>query len=454
MVENNINEKKLDILRDLLVDEGHTIDDLKRLVIKSKPFIQIGSKTGKILISHNFPFRVVERVILYLIGIYFSKELNLNLDLQITSRNISEGINAAQTTLSGQLGELVNKNIVSKNEGSYTIKYYEIEKTLDHLSSIYLANNDAILEKAPHIKPKMYKKNKITKKPNLDKNQLKVKEFNEEIFNEIIRKCGLDKDELDSIFSIDKHTIILIRGFRGDGAIETHIKSTLLSLTANKIYFGLDEINSSELRRILENSGVDRLTPLSTNLKKFPNYVIHRRGAIGSTNNTYRLTNLGFQKGIMILNDIINNTKDFKLDIKPRIKRELLPPISIEENKLMQNITEFSRENDLEEEKLKITFDFQTDNLRLLKKPTEKTRKIIQIKSLMMLGVILKRVYHANSFSGGKLLRDSHISNDRLDLLDSNKDYNTYFSKKPKTAMQLTYAGELKAIEMVKELAA
>ena len=197
---------------------------------------------------------------------------------------------------------------------------------------------------------------------------------------------------------------------------------------------------------------MDNLTPLSTNLKKFPDLIIHKRGPIGSTKNYYRLTNLGYQKGIVLIKDIINNTKEFNIEFKTKIKKELSPVIAIDAHKLKQNITDFSVQNDINEEELKTKFDFQSDNLRLLIRPKERKRKILQIKSLMMLGVILKRVYGINSFNGRRILKDSRISNDRIDLLDSNKEYNTYFSKKPKSAMQLTYAGELKAIELVKEM--
>ena len=48
-----MDNKKLDILKDLIVDEEHTLEDLSRLVEKSKPFLKIESKTGKIIISQN-----------------------------------------------------------------------------------------------------------------------------------------------------------------------------------------------------------------------------------------------------------------------------------------------------------------------------------------------------------------------------------------------------------------
>ena len=45
MEKNNISQKKLDVLKELLVDEEHTIEDLKKLVEKAKPYIKIESKS-------------------------------------------------------------------------------------------------------------------------------------------------------------------------------------------------------------------------------------------------------------------------------------------------------------------------------------------------------------------------------------------------------------------------
>jgi len=451
MEENNTESEKLNILKELLVDESHTIEDLKRLVNKSKPFIKIESNSGKILISPEFPFNIVEKVMLYLIGVYFSKEMGLNEGLQVTLRDISESIHEMPTSTSGPLGGLINKHIVKREENSYSIRYHEIENQLDILTEKYL-----VLKEFKESKDvKKIKRPKSRKKllSHQDKpSVIKKKEFNEENFNQAIQRYKLKKEDVNSIFNVDKDFIILIRGFKGSNLIETHIKSTLLVLTANQLYFSLDETDASELRRALENSGVDKLVSLSTSIKKFPSLIIHKRGPIGSINNSYKLTNLGLQKGITIIKDVLNNTKNFSIPTKTKIKKEVAPSISIEKEKLDKNISEFAKLHDLSEEKLKTTFDFQTDNLRFLKKIDENSRKVIQITLLMVLGVILKRVYYIDSFNGKKLLRDSHMSADRLDLLDSNKDYQTYFSKKPKSAMQLTYAGELKALEMLKKV--
>ena len=148
------NQDRLNILKDLIVDEEHSLEDLKRLVEKSKSFLKIENKSGNIIITSNFSFTVNEKIIIYLIGKYFVNELGLNDKTQITSRNISENIDIAQTTLSDPLGEGIRKKIVEIKDNSYSIKYYEIENQLDSLTNKYLLKKDVAKITLKKRKPK------------------------------------------------------------------------------------------------------------------------------------------------------------------------------------------------------------------------------------------------------------------------------------------------------------
>lgn len=451
MEKNKMDEKKLNILKDLIVDEDHTLEDLKRLVQKSKPFIMIENHTGKILISAKYPFTASEKIITFLVGIYFSKELGLNQELQITSRLISENINVVITSVSGPLGGLVWNNIVGQEKNSYLIKYYEIEKQLDILSSKYLLKDK---EPPPTV---IKQKTKLAKKKQPATRKLRSapvnkveKTFKEEALKNELDKYQLTKDKLFSIVNMLGDGMMLLRGWKGNSVSESHVKATLLYLTINKLIYGLDEVESSELRTHLIQSGVS-MKNHSTTLKNYMSYIIHKRGPIGSTNTSYRITPLGFQKGIILLKDTIENTSNFDIPFKGRVKSEEADSICITNEDLKRNITSFASQNELDEEQLRTLFDFQTDNVRICVPIKEPTRKIMQIKTLILLGGLLKKVYDVRSFSGKDLLKNSRTSYDRLDLLDSNKHYQKYFStNKPKAAMQLTYAGEKKAVEMIK----
>ena len=445
------SQEKLNILKDLVVDEKHSLEDLRRLVEKSKPFLKIENKSGKIIISSDFPFTINEKLVIYLIGRYFVKELGLDDETQITSRNISDNIDIAQTTISGPLGDFVRKKIIEIKENSYSIKYYEIENQLDTLTDKYLIKQNTTVKAT--LKRKKTKtssgrsKRKKLIKPAKDKASRIV---DEESLEKELKKHNLTLNNFYSVFNINDGRIILIRGGKGSSDRETHVRGTLLFLTGNKLLYGLDEIDSSELRNALIDSGLP-MKNHSTTLKSYSIYVIHKRGPIGSTKTSYRITSIGIQKGITLLKDIVENTSNFDLVFKQKVRIEKAEKIEINNEELKSGIDHFVKQNSINEDKLRTLFDFQNNGVRICNPLKENTRKILQIKTLMLLGILLKKVYDVSSFSGKDILKNSRITYDRLDLLDKNKHYRNYFSLKPKSAMQLTYAGEKKALEMLKE---
>src|SRR3989344_6703743 len=221
------SQEKLNILKDLVVDEKHSLEDLRRLVEKSKPFLKIENKSGKIIISSDFPFTINEKLVIYLIGRYFVKELGLDDETQITSRNISDNIDIAQTTISGPLGDFVRKKIIEIKENSYSIKYYEIENQLDTLTDKYLIKQNTTVKAT--LKRKKTKtssgrsKRKKLIKPAKDKASRIV---DEESLEKELKKHNLTLNNFYSVFNINDGRIILIRGGKGSSDRETHVRGT------------------------------------------------------------------------------------------------------------------------------------------------------------------------------------------------------------------------------------
>lgn len=447
-----MHNDKLNILKELVVEEEHTLEDLKRLVEKSKPFLKIENKTGKIIFTIECPLAVSDKIMIYLIGVYFAKELGLYNEEQITSKFISDNINIAQTSISGPLGEHVRKNVISSDEGSFTINYYEIENQLDYLIKKLITEKGLTQKQIKQKRPVKSKAKKVRYKKAPKKHLIDAERtIIEEQLESELKKNSITRDDISSVFNVFDSNIILNRGWRGASNKEGQVRSTLLYLTAIKLHYNLDEVDSSELRKALLSSGVP-MDNHSTNIKNFATLIVHKRGPIGSTANSYRITPLGFQKGITLIKDIIDNTSNFDIKFKSNIKTEKAEKISVDIETLNQHIQIFANQNKIDEEKLKTLFDFQENGVRISQNLKDNIRKILQIKTLMLIGILIKRVYDVKSFSGGKLLKDSRITADRLDLLDTNKYYKSYFSiNKPKSVMQLTYAGEKKAIEMLKE---
>jgi len=448
--DNKMENKKLDILKDLIIDEECTLEDLKRLVEKSKSFLKIESKSGKVILSPEYPFTTREKIVIFLIGFHFSKELGFNQDVQITSSYISENIEVAQTTISGPLGDIVKDKIVAKENNTFTIKFYEIEKQLNHLIEKYFPTKINSMNIISKKEKSITKKKTNAKKKIAEVSEKANKSINEELLETEMATHNFTMDNLYSVVNIVNNKMILLRGWKGASKHESQVKGTLILLTMNKLFYGLDEINSSELRKCLLGTGL-QIINLSTTLKNYSKYIIHMRGPIGSTKTSYRITPLGFQKGIILLKDIIENTSNFDFIFKSRITKEISDKISINEDKLNKNINSFAKNYDLDEERLRTLFEFQKEGIRICSPLKDTTRKSLQIKTLMLLGVLLKKVYDVNNFSGKILLKGSRTSSERLDLLNSNKFYMKYFSaNKPKSAMQLTFAGEKKAIDMLK----
>ncbi len=444
-----MEKNKMDILQDLFVDETHTLEDLKRLKDKSGDFFKIEQKSGKILISHKYKFITKERIILFLIGKYFCKEVGLEVE-ESTSKSISEELNIQQTSLTSPLNELVSQHILTKEGTSYNIKYYLIEKQLDILHSKYILQEQ--------IQPKnSFSSVKKNKKPSQkNKNPVKIqtetktilKKQDDSEINTELERYDLTTENLDTFFNFHKGRLIILKGFKSQNNRESHIKASLLTLVAYRFFYDTERIASSKLREILTDSGVKGLINLSTTLKNYNSWIVHERGQIGSINTNYRITHEGFEEGIKLVKDLINSTNNFQLKQSSGrvINKEIAPTLNISQEELENNIGEFARIEKLDETKLKTTFDFQEDHIRIIHPIMEKTRNAMQIKNLILLGYLIHKVYKQEKFNCEQLLKNSHIESGRLDLLDKNKFFKSYFSiRSPKTSMSLIFKGQLEA---------
>src|SRR3989344_1659143 len=306
-----MEEDKLKIMKDLLVDESHSLEDLKRLVTKSKNFLKIEQQTGKIIISHEHNFTIREKIVLFTIGKYFCSELGFEKE-KIVSSIISGELKIPQTSLSSSLGDLVTEHVFSKEDFAYDIKYYQIEKQLDNLNNKYILKNQTQVIKNIRLQKKRRKdkstSTKQTKRVIVE--GIKLEQQTEEEIKSKLKIEGIKYNELHSVFNLDKNKLIILRGFKNNNLGETYIKSTLLAFVAHKLFYNIDELNSSKLREILRDSGVEKLVRLSTKLKNYTGWIIHKRGQIGCTNTSYIITSEGYRQSLNLLKDIINNSSN------------------------------------------------------------------------------------------------------------------------------------------------
>jgi len=146
MSMGNNDEDKKEILKQLLLTEEDTIKKLKMLIDKTKNFVKIDQKTNKIIISDMYNFSNSERILLYLIGKYFSKEMDLSDKDGMDIQELEKESGIKKTTLSKPLGNLIYSGLIGQdNEKKYFAHHYQIEKIVKLL-------HEKFVENAPDVK--------------------------------------------------------------------------------------------------------------------------------------------------------------------------------------------------------------------------------------------------------------------------------------------------------------
>jgi len=144
MKEASVDKKE--ILKGLLLTEEDTLAKLKTLIDKAKTIIKIDEKSDKVIIAPEFKFSNQEKILLFLIGRYFSKELGICDNERLDLKGLENATGIKRTTLSKPLGELVYSGYIGQdNEKRYYIYHYKIEGIINILYDKYV-------EKKPNAK--------------------------------------------------------------------------------------------------------------------------------------------------------------------------------------------------------------------------------------------------------------------------------------------------------------
>ena len=153
------NLNKDEILKELLYTEKDSLQKLKEMVNKTKALVKIDQKSSNIVLNSEFDFSNPEKILLILIGKYFSNEIGLTDKGCLEIQEIEEISKIKKTTLSKPLGVLINSGYVGKNdEKHYFIQHYKIEKAINSLFSKYIEKNPDAKEIRLKYKQKKIKK--------------------------------------------------------------------------------------------------------------------------------------------------------------------------------------------------------------------------------------------------------------------------------------------------------
>ena len=146
MTKDEEIKNKSEILRELLLTEEDTLDNLEVLIDKIKIFFRIDQKTKKIVLSSEFNFLDQEIILLVLIGKYFSKELGLSDNEGMNIQELENECQIKKTTFSKPLDGLLDLGYVwIDNEQRFLVQHYRIEDIVKSL-------NDKYIEKTPNAK--------------------------------------------------------------------------------------------------------------------------------------------------------------------------------------------------------------------------------------------------------------------------------------------------------------
>lgn len=139
-------KNKEEILKELLLTEEDTLKKLRVLIDKTKTLVKIDQKTNKIVISSEFNFSNPEKVLLLLIGRYFSKELGISNTEGMDIQELEKESGIKKTTLSKPLGGLLFSGYIGQDSGKrYFVHHYKIEEIVNLLHSRFI-------EKASEVK--------------------------------------------------------------------------------------------------------------------------------------------------------------------------------------------------------------------------------------------------------------------------------------------------------------
>ena len=128
-------------------------------------------------------------------------------------------------------------------------------------------------------------------------------------YEALCNKFSVSREKINECFEFKNNEVEILTQISLSSNAYEQLIFTILTMTLRKIVFDERDIESSKLRESAGIKGISSLVNLSTNLKKYPTYIVHKTGKKGNTNTSYRLTIDGYNLGISIIKQILNSGK-------------------------------------------------------------------------------------------------------------------------------------------------
>ncbi|MDP2925489.1 MAG: hypothetical protein Q8N99_03900 [Nanoarchaeota archaeon] len=169
---------------------------------------------------------------------------------------IGDSLNIPQTSLSAPLLELREKKVIVKDGIEYSIPYQEIERNIDRIYFI--------------AKEKEQQKKKTPKRTRKGKKKESIqKRLIDDSVKNLIEELKISEDELKVIYSIRLDDFVLIKTLKYEDVIKLHLDYALLITFAYRTFYGIEQVDSTELRNKMKDTDCPSITNLSTNLKNY-----------------------------------------------------------------------------------------------------------------------------------------------------------------------------------------
>jgi len=271
-----------------LVRSKDEVSNSKEIIdkLKDKIIIIKENNSVEIILKNEGP---QVKIPLYLIGKFIGYQvLNMITSSSADIHELSTNLNLPIKALSRPIGILLNEKLIEKTSEGFQIRTYQIINFLNLIdNSSKNQSNKIKLKSTKHIKSES-----INDKPDIE---LKLQSKG---LLDISKILNLSEDNIRKIVFVRENdaTLIDTKFINTKSIKELQLNTSLAILLIYKYIFNLEKCPSSLLRKKLSLLGVKSLVNLTTNLHKYPEYVLHDAGKVGSIDNYFFLTQPGEEK--------------------------------------------------------------------------------------------------------------------------------------------------------------
>ncbi len=291
-MEDSTNPKRSESLKsyaeELFLKSKEEVSNDKEILEKLKDKIVIIKETRsvEVIFKNNSPRA---RVPLYLIGkLVGHKILGIIDEIFADTTELSTNLHIPIKGLARPIGILIKEKLIEKTDKGFQIRAFKIINFLDSLKEEE-TTKATTLRKRKSLKSAKKSKTTQSLKENTEQ-PLKSKGL-----DELSNFLDISEEKLRRILFVRENDVNLINSkfIQSTSTKEVQLDTSLALLLIYKYVFNLNNCPSELLRKKLQLLGIKSLVNLTTNLHKYPEYIIHDAGKIGSTDNYFLITQPG-----------------------------------------------------------------------------------------------------------------------------------------------------------------